>query len=137
MGSPIVGPIPAYSNVPIQPQNYEPSRFQITAITMGPTTTVTTAADHNYIIGQQVRLLIPETFGARKLNGQSGLVLSIPSSTQVVLDINSVGVDPLVSSPVFTKPQILAIGDTSNGIISSTGRVIPSVGVPGAFINIS
>lgn len=137
MASPIVGPIAPYSNPPIQPQFYEPSRFDIVAISLGVTTTVTTDPDHNYVLGQQVRLLIPPTFGARFLNGQTGFVIAIPAADQVTLDIFSVGMDPFVSSSATTKPQILAIGDRNNGLISATGRVNSTTAIPGSFINIS
>lgn len=136
-------PIPAYSNVPIQPQNFQPRRFQISAITRGLTTVVTTTADMDYVIGQLVRLIIPPTFGIRQLNEQQGYVIELVSATQVRLDIDSRGMDALTSSPATTKPQILAIGDVNTGYISSTGRSIRTIDgntqieIPGSFINIS
>ena len=133
----ITGPIPAYSNPPIQPQFYEPSRFQISAITLGATTTVTTTITHNYVVGQQVRLIIPPTFGTRQLNEQTAFVISIPASNQVVLDLFTVGLDPFIASSAPTKAQILAIGDINSGIISNTGRVLSSTNIPGSFINVS
>lgn len=130
-------PIPAYSNLPIESQFYQPSQFVISAVTLGATTTVTTTQDNNYVVGQLVRFIIPPTFGCRGLNGQLGFVLSIPSSNQVVVDINSNGMDAYVASSATTPAQLLAIGDKNNGVISSTGRSIPSVTIPGSFINIS
>lgn len=136
-------PIPPYSNVAIESQNYQPSQFIITAITLGSTTTVTTSIDQNYVIGQLVRLLIPSKFGSRGLNEQTGFVIEIPASDQVTININSNGVDAFIASPTFlpfesqTPPQIVAIGDINSGIISSTGRNIPSTNIPGSFINIS
>jgi hypothetical protein len=130
-------PIPPYQNVPIDAQFYKPSRFVITAISLGSTTTVTTSVNHNYVIGQTVRLIIPPTFGCRKLNEQQGQVISIPAANQVTLNIISQGIDAFVASSATTVAQILAIGDVNTGQISSTGRTIPLVTVPGAFINIS
>lgn len=130
-------PIPAYSNLPIEPQYYQPSRFEISNITLGATTTITTSTDQNYALGQQVRLLIPPNFGCRQLNFHTGFVISIPSSTQVVLDIFSIGYDPFTTSIATTKPQIVAIGDNNSGYISSTGNNVASVLIPGSFINIS
>lgn len=136
-------PIPPYSNVPIQPEFYQPRRFVISAITLGVTTTVTTTVNMDYVIGQLIRLIIPPSYGTRQLNEQEGYVLAIPASNQVTLNINSTGADPFVNSSATTKAQILGIGDVNSGYQSATGRSISTVngntqiGIPGSFINIS
>ena len=131
-------PIPPYSNPPIESQNFQPSQFFISTISLGTMTTVTTTVNHNYVVGQEVRLLITPTSGCRQLNEQTGFVLSIPASNQVVLNINSSqNVDPFTTSSATTQPQIVAVGDINSGITSSTGRVISSTNIPGSFINIS
>ena len=131
-------PIPAYSNLPIDADFYEPSRFVISAITLGQTTTVTTTAAHNYVIGQQVRLIIPTAFGCRQLNESSGFVLSLPSTTQVQIDIYSAGGNPFISATATTaSPQILAIGDINSGQINNNGIISTLSYIPGSFINIS
>lgn len=138
VGTVISYPIPLYSNLPIEAQFYQPSRFVISAITLSTLTiTVTTTADNNYVVGQLVRLIIPPSFGSRGLNERKGYVLSIPASNQVTLDISGQGIDPYIASTATTVAQIIAIGDINSGIISSTGTVIPTTNVPGAFINIS
>jgi hypothetical protein len=135
--SAISGPIAPYSNVPIQPQFYLPSRFVISDVELGKTTTVTMTEDHNYVIGQQVRLLIPPTFGCRQLNEQTGYVISIPADDQVELDIYSSGGDEFTSSSATTKPQILAIGDINLGATNSQGRINNGLFIPGSFIDVS
>lgn len=134
-------PTPSYNNPPIAPQNFKPSRFVISDIDMSQRTSiiVTTTTDHNYIIGQLVRLLIPNYFGASQLNEQSGYVVSVPTATEVTLDISAINVNPFVPSPSYgpTPPQILALGDKNNGLVSSTGRSLPSTTIAGAFQNIS
>lgn len=136
-------PIPAYSNVPIQPEFYQPRRFVISGITRGLTTTVTTIASMDYVVGQLVRLIIPPTYGIRQLNEAQAYVIAIPGATQVTLDIDSRGMDAFISSSATTKAQILGIGDINSGYISSTGRTIATVNgntqiaPPGSFINIS
>ena len=133
----ITYPIPPYSNVPIQPQNYQPSQFVISAVTLGQITTVTTSTNHNYVIGQQVRLLIPPTFGCIQLNEQTGYVFSIPAANQVTVNINSTNFDPYVASSAKTVAQIVAMGDINGGQINANGTVNLNTPVPGAFINIS
>jgi hypothetical protein len=139
-------PIPAFQNVPIEPQFYQPSRFVIVDVALGQTTTVTTNINQNYVIGQEVRLLFPSKYGCGALNEKTGIVISIPTPNQVELNIYSVGVDPFIPSPIFlpfeskTPPQIVAIGDINTGLISSTGRTLPFgivPTIPGSFENIS
>lgn len=132
------GPIAAENNPPINPQYYQPSRFVISAVTIGATTTITTSVDHNYVVGQNVRVLIPFPYGCTKISGQQGYVLSIPSATQVVVSINSIGSQPFVSSPLnaTTPPQIIAIGDINSGPIN-IGRTGNQTYIDGSFIDIS
>jgi hypothetical protein len=137
MASPITGPIPPYSNPPIEPQFYLPSRFVISAINLGLTTIVTTTEDTNYVVGQEVRLVIPPTYGTRQLNGQTGYVLSFPSPNQVELNIDSFGMDSFIMSSSRTQAQILAIGDINSGDVNNNGRLNNKTFVPGSFINIS
>ena len=137
--SPFPGPIAPESNPPINPQYYQPSVFYISAITLGNTTTVTTSVNHNYVIGQLFRLLIPPTYGSVQLNQQQGYVIGIPAADQVVVNINSTKANAFVASPTYgpTPPQIVAIGDQNSGQISSTGNVQINTYIPGSFINIS
>lgn len=137
--SPFPGPIAPENNPPINPQFYQPSKFIISALVEGVTTAVTTLVDHDYVIGQQVRLLIPESYGAIGLSGQQGYVISIPSPNQVVVDINSTNLNAFNPAPAFgpTPPQIIAIGDIQSGAINSQGRINNGTFIPGSFIDVS
>lgn len=123
------------------PQFFNPSQFFISAITLGFTTLVTTTVNNNYVVGQQVRLLIPPANGCRQLNEQFGYVLSVPAANQVQISLNSMGADAFKTTSLPNQPQIIAIGDINSGIISTNGKLgsnnnfAPTV--PGAFINIS
>lgn len=129
-------PIPAYQNLPIHAEYYAPSQFFISTVILGWTTIIQTTIDMNYLIGQEVRLIIPPQFGCRQLNGLAGFVLSIPAPNQVELSINSTkNVDPFTASSATTQPQILAIGDINNGQVSTNGPQILTF-IPGSFINI-
>ncbi len=130
-------PIPAYANVPIQPQYYKPRFWFISTITNGQTTLVTTTTNQDFVIGQLVRFIIPQSFGIRQLNERQGYVLSIPSSTQVEVDIDSSFMDAFTSSTATTQPQILPIGDVGNGQVNATGRRNTGTYIPGSFLNIS
>ena len=52
-------PIPLYQNVEIHAEYYIPQRYVIDDITLGQTTTVITDGNHDYVVGQQIRFLIP------------------------------------------------------------------------------
>lgn len=138
-GYPFPGPRAPENNPPINPQYYLPSRFTITNITFGEATTVTTAVDHNYVIGQQVRILVQPQYGANQLNERAGNVIGIPSSNQVVVDINSFGTNPFIPIPSYslTPPQIVAIGDVNTGAVNPFGRSNTKTFIPGSFIDIS
>ena len=138
-------PIPLYSNVPIRADYFQPSRFVISDMSLGITTTITTTEDMNYVIGQEIRLLIPSSFGCFQLNGKTGFVLDIPATNQITVSIDSsVNVNAFIaSSSSLELAQILAIGDINTGYQSNTGPKIvttdgnTNVEISGSFINIS
>lgn len=121
------------------PQYFIPRNFYIDAITTGPTTIIQTTLPMNYVVGQEIRLVIPQTYGAQAINMQQGLVISIPAPNQVEVSIYSVGIDPFIPSPTYgpTSPQIIPIGDINNGWINKTGRKNTLTYIPGSFINVS
>lgn len=144
----ISGPIAPENNPPINPDYYVPRVFYISAIVEGSTTLITTTLDHNYVIGQTIRLTIPAPYGARGLNEQQGNVLSIPAPNQVIVSINSQGFQPFNGTPIagLTPPQIMPIGDINNGTINTTiltnflgqqGIAQTGCFIPGSFIDVS
>lgn len=133
----ITGPIAPYNNPPIEPQFFQPSQFFISAITLGQTTTVTTSVNNNYVIGQLCRLLIPYAYKSIGLNEQTGYVIEIPAPNQVILKINSTGMDAFVNANQPTKAQIVAVGDINTGAINANAPFNYSTLIPGSFENIS
>lgn len=117
VGTVISFPIPAYANLPIESQFYQPSRFLISALTRGNTTLITTSTNHNYVIGQNVRLLIPTPYGSFQLNETEGYVLDVPAANQVTVGIDSTNANAFVASPYSvtisnatqTNPVVLTI----------------------------
>jgi len=134
----ISGPIPPYSNPPIQPQFYIPNLRDVSGVTLGRTTVVTTVEDVSYVIGQLVRLIIPEKNGCYQLNEQVGYVISIPSSNQIEITIDSsTNVNQFQSSSGKSLPQVVAIGDINSGTLNNSGRTNFITYVPGSYRNIS
>ena len=130
-------PIPAYSNVPINAQYYQPRRFVISAIALGQTTLITTSTNQDFAIGQLVRLIIPSPYGTTQLNGRQAYVVSIPSANQVELNIDSSLMNAFISASFFIQPQIIPIGDIATGQQNANGRTRNITYIPGSFINIS
>lgn len=131
-------PIPPYQNLPIESQFYQPRRFVISDVTLGQTTVVTTTIAHDYVIGQQVRLIIPAVFGCYQLNETFGYVLSVPTTTSVEVSIDSSrNVNQYIAATSNQEAAILAIGDVNTGIVNTQGRVNQTTYIPGSFIDIS
>jgi hypothetical protein len=147
----------------LYPYLYAPGVAFIEAIATGTTTTVTTTAPHNYVVGQEIAFRIPQAWGTTQLNSLPdnaipgspiyGYVISVPSSTSFICNINSTGYTAfntnLVAAPFIGQsfPQVVAVGDVnSGGTPYSGGALYPSPlvnGVPtingpaisGAFVN--
>jgi len=130
-------PAPPYSNLPIRADYYQPHKFEITGVTLGQTTIVTTSIAHDYVVGNLCRLLIPNGYGCLQLSGKTGYVISIPSSTQVELSIKSINANAFVAASLPQKPQIIPVGDINNGSINGSGRINQITYIPGSFINVS
>lgn len=129
-------PIPPYQNLPIESQFYQPRRFVISGVTLGQTTTVTTSVVHDYVIGQQVRLIIPAVFGCYQLNETFGYVLSVPTTTSVEVAIDSSrNVNQYIAATSTQEPAILAIGDVNTGVVNTQGRVNQTTYIPGSFLD--
>lgn len=92
-------PIPAYSNVPINPQFYQPRRYVISNITLGSTTLVTSANNMDYVVGQLVRLLVPKPYGSYQLNEVQAYVIQIVAPNQVLLNLDSAFCNSFIPFP--------------------------------------
>lgn len=132
----ISGPIALYSNVPIHPDWYQPRRFVISNIILGLTTIIETTTDMDYVIGQQIRCLIPQIDRCQQINNKELYVISIPQSNQVEVNIDSRFFDPFMNISTMQQPQIVAIGDVNSGAVN-TGRNNNTTYIYGSFINIS
>jgi hypothetical protein len=112
----------------------------IARIFRGVTTLVETTLATNFVVGQEIRLLIPPQFGSIELNGKTGFVLSFNSPTIMEVSIDSSrNVTQYNSSAVATiqNPQVAAIGDVNTGVTNRTGLRDQGTFIPGSFINIS
>ena len=130
---------------------YVPEGTTITAVSTGTTTTVTTAINHKFVVGQEVAFVVPSQWGMTQLDSQNYLkqyfvpqqayVTSIPNPNQIVVNVNSTGYTAF-SYPTsataalgLTFPQVVAIGDQNSGgtLVPPIATVPPAITIPGAF----
>jgi hypothetical protein len=120
-------PIPAYANVPIQADYYQPRRFVISDITKGQTTLITTTEEQDYVVNQQVRILIPVSYGMSQINGQQALITSIPADDQVEVNIDSRNYDPFITDPFIA--DITNATQSSQCVLTADNSFVPGQSV--------
>lgn len=139
-----------YSNL------YVPQASNITAIATGTTTTITTAINHSFVVGQEVFFVIPQvsttawgttqldtfTYNTANVVPQQAYVTSVPAANQIVVNVNSTGFTAFAfptsaqAALGITFPQVLAIGDQNSGQLNAVTPlpiVPPAITIPGAF----
>lgn len=130
-------PAGAYVRQVLYPNLYLPGVNVISALTLSSTTTVTTASNHNYVVGQEVAFRIPSVYGTTQLNSLPnnlvpgspvyGYVTSVTGNNSFVCNINSTGYtafnsnQPVASVPGLQLPQVVAVGDVNSGGWPYTG----------------
>lgn len=130
-------PVPLYQNLPIESDFYIPRNKTIASITQGITTTVETTAANEFVVGQLVRFIIPPAYGIRQLNHILGHVVQVNSTTEFVVDVNTVGMDAFISASSNENPQITPVGDQNSGCPAVTSRSTNQTFIDGSFRNIS
>lgn len=141
----------------LYPDLYTPFGTVITAISTGATTTITTAQNHGFVVGQEVFFVIPQvsatvwgttqldtlTYNTANVVPQQAYVSSVPAANQIVVNVNSTGYTAFayptsaVAALGMTFPQVLAMGDANSGVTNSVvnplASVPPAITIPGAF----
>lgn len=110
--------VPNNSNVYLPPVIQIPSALEITAITQANPMVITTSANtdqiNNYIVGQLVRLTVPQTYGMYQANGLIGQI-TLVNGSNFTLNIDSSGFDPfVVPSGNVQQPASLAPSGSRN-----------------------
>ena len=141
-------PTGAYVKKVLYPFLYAPGVAFIEAISTGTTTTVTTTAPHNFVVGQEIAFRIPSSWGTTQLNELPNNVVpgsplyyyvtAVGSSTQFTCNANSTGYtafntnQTVASVPGLSFPQVIAVGDVNTGgTLYSGGSLYPSPVVNG------
>jgi hypothetical protein len=134
----------------LYPYLYAPGVSIISAITTGTTTTIDTTDAHNFVVGQEVAIRMPQVNGVSPLAWGDARYNSLPNTTipgspiyayvisvtdynTVILNINSTGYTafnsniPVANVSGLQYPQIVAVGDVNTGgvPISSGSALYP------------
>jgi hypothetical protein len=140
-------PAGAYVRQVLYPFLYCPGTAFISAISTGTTTTVTTTAPHNFVVGQEVGFRIPSAYGTTQLNELPNnltpgspvyyYVTSVTSNTQFVCTAASTGFTAFATNQTVASmvgqslPQVVAVGDVNTGGTPySGGALYPSPSFP-------
>lgn len=107
---------------------FYPSKRVIANITAAASAVVTTLVDHNYLVGQTVKLMVPATCGMTEINGLVGTITAVTASTFTV-NINSTAFTafnyPLPAIVPFTPAEVIPYGDASIlGATTLTGATV-------------
>jgi hypothetical protein len=105
-----------------------PSMLLITAITqsfpMGVSFSVPSTGSNTYVVGQLVRLTVPQTWGMFQANGLVGRILAIDTST-MTLNIDSTLFDAFIdgSNSSETPASLAPAGSQNLQFSNSTNQV--------------
>ena len=138
-------PTPAFNNVPIAPQFYLPSYFQISNIQFGDQTQITILPNFgrtvNFVVGHQVLFEIPQAYGTFQLSGKTGIVTEVIDGTNFKVNIptSSAEYSAFIPTPTGARqiPQVIPSGTYRTGNTITNPQNIPLVdlAIPGSFTN--
>ncbi len=70
---------------------FYPSKRYISEITQATQATIRFTVRHEYVVGQRIKFRVPDNFGMSQINNLEGVVVAIPSASQVTVDIDTTG----------------------------------------------
>ena len=120
---------------------YSPIICPISDITQDQFPIVTTTIDHSFVVGNQVQFSIPQAWGMYQLDGLKAYVITVPSPTEIVVNVDTTTFDAFITptSPniyvVIEPAQVAGIGDFNTGTSSPGGVIANPNTIPGAYQN--
>lgn len=105
---------------------YYPVARTISDITNDQVATVTFDEDHGYLVGQILGFRVSKDYGMTQINQKYGQVLSIPSSNEVIVDVDTSNWDSFII-PISTDQASPMTVPTSSGFIEESDIVRPNI----------
>lgn len=130
----------------IPPKYYSPYRRWITGITQANPAVITVSVAHNYLVGDKIRVIVPNQFGMTQINGLLATITAVTAST-ITTDINSAAFTAFaypisaIAAAGVSFPHIVPVGEVATKLTSSMDNVgyyamYLDTGVVGANTNV-
>ena len=113
-----------YRVIPYEPL-FAPKHRYITTVTKASSAVVTTSTDHNYTVGQSIRFVVPSEYGMIELDGLTGVITAVTTSTFTV-DIDSTAFTtfafPATAKVPFSPALAVPNGEDLAQVLSSSAE---------------
>lgn len=127
MSQMIAGTTGSWRKINFDPLFYPRRRF-ITKITAAASAVVTMSVTHGYLVGQQVRLVVPAAYGMVEMDGLLGTITAVnttlASGNTITLNIDSSAFTafawPLSAAVPFSAAEVVPVGEDSAQALSSS-----------------
>jgi len=98
--------------------DFIPKRRLLLSVTNAQTPTLTTSEDHEYNVGDIIRINVPLSYGIQ-IQYEVATILSIPSSTTMVVDFDTSRLNAfVVPAAPYTPAQVVPISGQSTDNIA-------------------
>jgi len=133
-----VGGAGSYRVVPFDPIYYPRNRY-IVNITQAASAVIRLSVTHNFTVGQDVRIIVPEEFGMTEMNNRLGTITAVSTANNTItVNIDSTAFTafnwPTIASWPFNWAQVVPVGEDSATSLSSILAQAP-LDVNGALVN--
>jgi hypothetical protein len=126
-----------FRRIPFNPLYYPPIRF-ITKITQATQAIVTLSVNHQFTVGQTVRLIVPTVsavaFGMTELDGVQATIVAIGQADNdgvtntITIDQDTTGFSafafPLTTDPGFTPAQVVPMGENTAEALNAGANIL-------------
>ena len=127
----------SYAWIPYNPYFYPSTRY-ITNISQATEAIVTLSVTHNYTIGQEVRLVIPQltatSYGMGPLNGVQATIVDIGQAdtdgytNTITINVDTTGfpafVFPTTTTPLGSRAQVVPIGEQTSEALAQNQNIL-------------
>ena len=141
-----IGAVGATGNfrvIPFDPIFY-PRRRYITSVTKASSAVIKMSVTHGYKVGQQVRFVVPEAFGMTELNGLTGNITAIDTTTTsgntITVDIDSTSFTtfafPATTAVPITFAEVVPVGENTATALNAGVDILTDATLNTAYIGI-
>lgn len=136
-----VGAAGSFRVIPFDPIFY-PRRRYITKVTKAASAVITMSVTHGYKVGQQVRFVVPAAFGMTELNGLTGSITAIDTTTttgnSITVDIDSSSFTtfafPATTAVPITFAEVIPVGENTATALAAGVDILSGATINTAYI---